>query len=94
MARSFGLGIVGRNQFEINELIQNNDGKRLRYFGTFVVLIELRKLVNVSSEFLGRRSNRIQFGFGWGGSGRKLIIHTIKDGQIFMERRHKKRKRR
>jgi hypothetical protein len=34
--KKFGLqvGIVGRNQFWINKLIQNNDRKRLRYFGT------------------------------------------------------------
>ena len=32
--KKFGLGIVGRKQFWNNKLIQNNDGKRLRYFGT------------------------------------------------------------
>ena len=31
--KKFGLGIVSIKQFWINKLIQNNDRKRLRYFG-------------------------------------------------------------
>ena len=87
-----------RNVYHFGNDVEKREGQKFRtifiFAVEFVVLIELKKLVNVSSKFLWRRSNRIQFGFGWGGSGRKLIIHTIKDGEIFMERRHKKRKRR